>query len=101
MKYLLPLIAAASLAMPHVASAAVSDEDFQELREQLAALSARLEQLAAENAELRQAQEQSATTIAEVETTVADMPAAEESWSDRVALRRRQAGHEARQTLRH
>ena len=86
MKYILSLIVAAGLAMPHVVSAAVSDEDFQELREQLAAVSARLEQLAAENAELRKAQEQSATAIADVETTVADMPASTESWSDRVEL---------------
>ncbi|MDJ0906768.1 MAG: hypothetical protein QNI96_12160, partial [Woeseiaceae bacterium] len=81
MKYILPLIVAAGVAIPHLASAAVSDEDFQELREQLAAVSARLEQLAAENAELREAQEQSATAIADVETTVADMPEAKESWS--------------------
>ncbi|MDJ0813550.1 MAG: putative porin [Woeseiaceae bacterium] len=86
MKYLLPLVVAAGAAIPHSASAAVSDEDFQELREQLAAVSARLEQLAAENAELRKAQEQSATAIADVETTVADMPAAKESWSDRIRL---------------
>ncbi len=86
MKYLLPLIAAAGVAIPHSTSAAVSDEDFQELREQLAAVSARLEQLAAENAELRKAQEQSATAIADVETTVADMPEAKESWSDRIKL---------------
>ncbi|NIL93076.1 MAG: hypothetical protein GTO71_01210 [Woeseiaceae bacterium] len=86
MKHFLPLIFVASLIFPSAAPAAVSDEDIQELRSQLATLSQRLEELAAENAELRQAQEKSATAIADVEMTVADMPAASESWSDRIVL---------------
>ena len=73
------------------AIAAVSDEDFEQLREQLAAISQRLEELAGENAELRRAQEQTATAISDVETKVADVkvtdiPAAGESWSDRTRL---------------
>ena len=58
------------VAMPN-AMAEVSDEDFEQLREQLALMSQRLDQLAAENAELRQAQEQAA-------------PA--DAWPDRVML---------------
>ena len=82
MKKILSLMCAISFVAMPAANAAVSDEDFQQLREQLAAVSARLEQLAAENAELRAAQEQSATLINDVETTVAELPAASESWAD-------------------
>jgi len=78
------------VAMP-AAHAAVSDEDFQQLREQLAAVSQRLDELAAENAELRAAQEQSVTAISEVQATVTKIEpsvaqVAVESWSDRVVL---------------
>jgi len=86
MKKILSLMCAISFVAVPAAHAAVSDEDFQQLREQLAAVSARLEQLAAENTELRAAQEQSATAIIDVETTVAELPAASESWTDRVKL---------------
>jgi hypothetical protein len=68
------------------AFAAVSDEDIALLREQLAAMSQRLDELAAENAELKEAQEKSVTAITEVETTVAAMPAASEGWADRVTM---------------
>jgi hypothetical protein len=63
---------------------AVSDEEIQELREQLAIVSQRLEELAAENEQLRRAQSDSETAIAEVQA--AAVPAATESWTDRVAL---------------
>ena len=53
MKQILSLAVAASIIISPVASAAVSDEDFAALREQLAAVSARLDQLEAENAELK------------------------------------------------
>ena len=86
MKRILSLVVAASIITMPAAFAAVSDEDFQQLREQLAAVSARLEQLAAENAELRAAQEESAGAITDVEMTVADLPAAGEGWTDRVRL---------------
>jgi hypothetical protein len=91
MKRIIALVIAVNfLAVPTV-NAAVSDEDIQQLREQLAALSHRLDELAAENAELRAAQEQVVTAIGDVETTVAeiqptDAPAAIDSWSDRVGL---------------
>ena len=86
MKRLLSLTVAASIIFSPAAFAAVSDEDFAALREQLAAVSARLDELAAENAELRAAQDQADTAISDVKTTVAEMPAASESWSDRVKL---------------
>ena len=78
------------VALP-TAGAAVSDADFEQLREQLAAVSQRLEELAAENAELRSAQDQAATAIADVQTSVnqvqeIEVSAAAESWSDRIRL---------------
>ena len=74
-----------------MAFADVSDEEFQQLREQLAAVSARLEELAAENAELRNAREQDAEALAEVKTSVAAVKesapsAAGASWTDRISL---------------
>jgi len=63
---------------------AVSEEEIQELREQLALVSQRLEELAAENEQLKRAQSESETAIAEVQA--AALPAATESWADRVAL---------------
>jgi hypothetical protein len=86
MKRILSLVVATIIITTPAAYAAVSDEDFQQLREQLAAVSARLEQLAAENAELRAAQEESSTAITDVATTVAALPAASEGWSDRVKM---------------
>jgi len=77
---------AASIVVSPAALAAVSDEDFAELRQQLAAVSARLEELAAENAELRAAQDQPIAAVSEVKTTEAEFPAAAESWADRVKL---------------
>ena len=59
MKPIQSLMLVAILITSPAAQAAVSDEDFQELREQLATISLRLEELAAENAELRRAQERS------------------------------------------
>lgn len=84
------MLAAGIVASPS-AIAAVSDEDFEQLRQQLAAVSQRLEQLAAENAELKRAQSQSATEIADVQTSVAEVqiveaPVATTNWSDRIAL---------------
>jgi hypothetical protein len=86
MKRILFLAVAASIVLSPAAFAAVSDEDFEELREQLAAVSARLEELAAENANLRAAQNEADTEISQVKTSVAAIPAASESWSDRVSL---------------
>jgi hypothetical protein len=91
MKRILSLAVIATVTMMPAAHAAVSDEDFQQLREQLAAVSARLEQLAAENAELKAAQQESAATLstvqeAVVEVSAAESPAQGETWADRVRL---------------
>lgn len=91
MKRILFLMLACSFVGSPAAIAAVTDEDFERLRKQLAAVSLRLEELAAENAELRRAQDQAATAIADVETTVAgvrasEIPAAGDSWADRIKL---------------
>jgi len=85
------LIFIAGIVASPTAIAAVSDEDFEQLREQLAAVSQRLEELAAENSELRRAQDQAATEIADVQTGVsqarqADAPAAGEDWTDRIRI---------------
>jgi len=77
---------AASLLVSFPAFGAVSDDEIEELREQLALLSQRLEDLAAENAELKRAQDESANVIAEVQTAVAGAAPASDNWSDRVSL---------------
>ncbi|MGB5628148.1 MAG: putative porin [Woeseiaceae bacterium] len=64
----------------------MSDEEFALLREQLAAVSARLDQLEAENAELKAGQNQVDAEVDEVKTAVAAIPASSSSWTDRVSL---------------
>ena len=86
MKRILSLAMASTIIMAPAAFAEVSEEEFQQLREQLAAVSARLEELAAENTELRSAQAESATAIDKVETTVATLPGSGGNWSDRVRM---------------
>ena len=56
-RFLFLLLAVNGIAVP-CANGAVSDEDIEQLREQIAALSQRLDELAAENADLRRAQDQ-------------------------------------------
>ena len=84
------LLALSILAAP-TTFAAVTDEDFAELRQQLAAMSARLDALAAENAELKRVQAQTGTEVAEVQTTIATAqesasPATSSSWSDTIRM---------------
>jgi hypothetical protein len=91
MKQIIFLMIVVNLFVASTANAAVSDEEFQQLREQLAAVSQRLDELAAENAELRVAQEQSVTAISEVQASVSEIepsnaPMAAETWSDRIIL---------------
>ncbi|HSN52146.1 MAG TPA: putative porin, partial [Woeseiaceae bacterium] len=91
MKRVLVPILAASLLFSSTAFGAVSEAEIQELREQLALMSQRLDELAAENADLRRAQDESANAIADVQTTVTEVaaakaPAASASWADRVGL---------------
>lgn len=75
MKRILTIALLGSLvAMPN-AMAEISDQDFKKMREELAAMSQRLDQLAAENAELRRAQ---------VEESAEIVPA--EAWPDRITL---------------
>jgi hypothetical protein len=66
------------------AMGAVSDEDLEALRAELAALNAKFEQLARENAELKQANEDTATAVSEVQETGAEEKS---SWSDRVGIK--------------
>ena len=91
MRRLLFLMSAVSLVASPASFAAVSDADIEQLREQLAAMSQRLDELAAENAELRRAQDQAATDIADVQTSVAEVrnvaaPVDADDWSDRIRL---------------
>lgn len=86
MKPILFLAVAAAIMLVPAANAEISDAEYQELRDQLAAISARLEEVAAENAELRAAQENSATAITDVQSSVANIPAGGSDWTDRVRL---------------
>ena len=86
MKRILTLAVASTIALAPAAFAEISEAEFQLLREQLAAVSARLDELEAENAELRAAQKTSAAEIDKVETTVAQLPASGGNWSDRIRL---------------
>jgi hypothetical protein len=86
MKRILFWSVVASIVLSPAAFAVVSDEDFAELREQLAAVSARLDELAAENAELRALQNQADAAINQVETAVSEIPADSDNWSDRIKL---------------
>ena len=88
-KVIVPTLAA-SLLVSSAAFGAVTEDELRELREQHALVSHRLEELAAENAELRRAQSESATAIADVQTTVTEVASvtapAGDSWSGRVSL---------------
>ena len=87
MKPVVVSIFAASLLFSSTAFGAVSEQEIQELREQLALLSERLEDLAAENEELRRAQDESVdvrSTVSEVAATTTT--AVSENWSDRIGL---------------
>jgi len=86
MKRILILTVAASIFITPAAFAVVSDEDFATLREQLAAVSARLDKLETENAQLRAAQEHADNAISQVQTTVAEIPATSASWADRIKI---------------
>jgi hypothetical protein len=84
------LAAAGLLASPQV-FAAVSEAEIREVREQLAALSERLDALETENAELRSVQAQDAEAIADVQTNLEEVqkaaaPVVADSWTDRISL---------------
>lgn len=84
MKRKTPLLLAVGLLLAPAAFGAVTDEDFEELRSQMAELSQRLDALAAENAELRRARssEKTDTTAAQA----ADPQPADDFWANRVRL---------------
>jgi len=91
MRRLLYLMLATSVLVGPMAIAAVSDEDFEALRRQLAAVSQRLEEIAAENAELRQSQAQTAREVTSVQTSVTQVQAmgagaVPETWPERIKL---------------
>jgi hypothetical protein len=70
---------------------AVTDQDIELMRQQLAAMSDRLDALAAENAELRKAQAQTGTEVVEVQSTLAGIqytarPSDGETWTDTIRL---------------
>ena len=71
------------------AAGAATDQEIEELRMQLAAVSERLEALAAENAELRRAQDQATSAIADVEANVSALDTsaggmAKDAWPSRI-----------------
>jgi regulator of replication initiation timing len=85
MKRIIGLTLLINFIVAPAAFAAVTDEDIAQLREQLAAMSQRLEELAAENAELRREVTTVETSVAEVQATT--LPAAKESWTDRLVFK--------------
>lgn len=90
MRQIIFLLASVVLAAP-TAHGAVSDKDFEQLRQQLAAVSQRLDELAAENAQLKRTQDQTASAVADVRTSVAEVESVQlgdttEPWSDRIRL---------------
>jgi hypothetical protein len=85
MKRLGVLIAVNLVLGSQVAMAAVSDEEFEQLRADLAALTAQVEQLAAENAELKRSGEQMAAAVEQDQGTIADSGGAA-SWAERISF---------------
>lgn len=81
MRRTLCLLWVTTLLVAQSAFAAVNDDDFEQFREQLAALSQRLDELAAENAELKKSQNQTDPAVADAQRSIAP-----ESWSDRIRL---------------
>lgn len=91
MKYLAAILASGLVLCVPAADAAVSDEDFEQLKQQLALMSQRLDNLEAENRELRAAQDQVEVAVDEVETNLQAVQMSEpagsvEDWSDRISL---------------
>lgn len=86
MKRVIVSTVAASLLVSSAAFGAISDDEIEQLRGQLALLSQRLEDLAAENAELKRSQDVPADAIAEVQAAVTAAVPASGNWSDRISL---------------
>ena len=84
------LLAITAIEAP-TALGAVTDEDFELMRQQIVTLSARLDALAAENAVLRRVQSQTESDVTLVQTTVAEyqhpmVSGAGKSWTDTIRL---------------
>ena len=91
MKQIPLLMVAISLFVGPTALAAVTDEDFELLRAQLAAVSQRLDELAAENAELKRSQADNTTAVADIQTSVVRMQddgsvSTADAWTDRIRM---------------
>ena len=91
MKQIPFLLVATSLFIGPSAVGAVTDEDFELLHTQLAAVSQRLDDLAAENAELKRSQADNTTAVADIQTSVvriqdAGNVSAAEAWTDRIRM---------------
>lgn len=91
MKELLAIVAIGLVICAPATHAAVSDDEFNKMQQQLAQLSERLDKLEAENRELRAAQSNVEVAVEEVDTNVrsiqaAALPVPEEGWNDRVKM---------------
>jgi hypothetical protein len=87
------LLLACGLALtPPMVAGAVTDEAFDQLRSDLAALTVRLDGLAAENARLRRSQAESDAAIAEVQESVVSVHETivvekASTWTDRIGIK--------------
>jgi len=92
MKYPAFLLAFNLALISPMAAGAVSDEAFDQLRSDLAALTVRLDVLAAENARLRRSQAESDAAIADVQESVVSVHETmivekEPTWTDRIGVK--------------
>jgi hypothetical protein len=83
------LLLATTVFAGQTASGAVSDEDIEHLRQQIAALSQRLEDLAVENAALKESQGRTEMAVADVKNIKSGFAQVgeEESWEDRISFK--------------
>jgi hypothetical protein len=85
------LLLAINLIAAPAAFGAVTDDDLELMRQQLAAMSDRLDALAAENEELKRTQAQTGADVAEVRTSIVEVhdtvaEAASGSWTDSIRM---------------
>lgn len=88
MKSIGKILIVSFLLVSSTALGAVSDEDFAQLRAELAALAQRLEELATENAELRRQGRETAVIAeeAKIHAVAATESSGTASWSDRISV---------------
>ena len=92
MKRFGPILAGCMILNPLMAFGAVSDEAFEQLRAELAALSSKLDSLATENAQLRRSQSTTDAAVVDVQESVAATHEAikaekEPTWADRISMK--------------